>query len=201
MTLSKPQIKFFADFIQTELGIVYTEPNYYQLEKRLDDVAKALSLPSSIDLHTQAIQGIAGSLKQLLLNIATNNETSFFRDPKVFQIFENFVLPGLKKNNPKALLYRIWSAASSFGQEPYSIAMAVSEFQAKNPGHPRFEILATDIADHALAKAKTGVYSQLEVQRGLAAPRLVKYFKNSEDTSWALQHEIKSMVRFDKLNL
>lgn len=201
MTLSANQVKFFADYIQKELGIVYAPQNYYQLEKRLEDITKILQVPSVQELYTQAQQGITGNFKQVLLDTATNNETSFFRDPKVYSAVENHILPSLMTIHPKVNLYRIWSAASSFGQEPYSIAMMVHEFLQKNPTHPRFEIWGTDIADHALKRCREATYSQLEVQRGLPAQKLVKYFTKNAENYWTLKSEIKTSVRFSKLNL
>ena len=100
-----------------------------------------------------------------------------------------------------AFSYRIWCAAASFGQEPFSIAMIVNDFLKKNPGHPRIEILATDIADHALKRCKEGRYSQLEIQRGLPAALLVQHFKNDGEGYWIISPEIKRMVDFKKQNL
>ncbi len=145
--------------------------------------------------------GISGDFKQFLLDTATNNETSFFRDPKVFQVIEKHILPSLKTNQPQTFSYRIWSAASSFGQEPYSLAMLAHEFMTLNPNHPRFQIFGTDISDNALKRCRAGQYSQLEVQRGLSANRLVQYFKKDEAQNWHIQAPVKSLVEFKNLNL
>lgn len=202
MQLSDLQLKFFADYIEKELGIVYSSSNYFQLDQRLEKIAQYLGLPDKEAVYTKATkEGVHGDFKQFLLDTATNNETSFFRDPKVFQALENHILPGLRESAPSNFIFRIWCAASSFGQEPYSVAMLVHEFLQKNPSHPRFEIIATDIADHALKRCREARYSQLEVQRGLSATRLVKYFKKSDYDYWELDNEIKRMVQFKKLNL
>jgi chemotaxis protein methyltransferase CheR len=201
MSVSVNQLKFFSDYIERELGIVYAPQNHYQLEKRLEEIARVLNYGSVTELYTAALNGIAGPMKQILLDTATNNETSFFRDPKVYVAFEKLILPELRVNQPQSRLYRIWSAASSFGQEPYSIAMAVDEFGAAHPGHPRFEVFATDVADHALKRAREGRYSQLEVQRGLSASRLMKYFTKTEDDCWTVKADVKSIIRFQKHNL
>ena len=201
MALPAQQLRFFADYIQKELGIVYGEQNFFQLEQRLERVVQALNFADANDLYKTSLQKIDGDLKQLLLDIATNNETSFFRDPKVFKALEEYVLPQLSVDFPKSGGFKIWSAASSFGQEPYSIAMLVHEFLAAHPGHARFEITATDVADHALKRAREARYSQLEIQRGLPANKMVKYFKKLEDDTWELNREIRQLVRFSRLNL
>lgn len=201
MALNNGQLLFFAKYIEKELGIVYAEENYFQLEQRLGRIATAVGLGDSQALYEKAQSGVAGDLKTLLLDVATNNETSFFRDPKVFKVIEESVLPSLKAKFPGTFSFRAWSAASSSGQEIYSLAMLAEEFLAKNPGHPRLELVATDISDTILKKAKSGKYSHLEVQRGLSAGRLVKYFEKSGESDWELKQEIKRQVRFSKFNL
>ncbi len=200
--LPNPQLKFFADFIEKELGIIYSEHVYYQLQQRLEKVAEYLGLKNAEALYVKAVeQGISGDFKAYLLDIATNNETSFFRDPSIFNAIENFILPNLKSEFPNSFNYRIWSAASSFGQEPYSLAMLAHEIKLKDPTFPRIEIKATDISDQALKRCQNALYSQLEVQRGLGAQRLVKYFMKNEESYWKLKPEVASLVEFSKRNL
>lgn len=202
MPLSNAKLKFFVDYIQKELGIMYTPEVYFQLEQRLDRIALYLGVSTSEEVYQKAIQeGITGDFKQFLLDVATNNETSFFRDPKIFHAVESHILEAFQKDQPKSLLYRIWCCAASFGQEPYSIAMLVYEFLKKHPGHPRIEIIATDIADHALKRCKEGRYSQLEIQRGLSTARMMQYFDKEGEQTWVLKAEIKKLVDFKKLNL
>jgi chemotaxis protein methyltransferase CheR len=202
MGLSESQLKFFADYIEREIGIVYGPEVYFQLEQRLEKIAQFCGLQNTTDLYTKVkVDGITGDLKQFVLDIATNNETSFFRDPKMYQAFSSVILPSLQKNFPKSFTYRLWCCAASFGQEPYSFSMAISEFLKEHPGHQRFELLATDIADHALKRCKEAVYSQLEIQRGLSASRLLQNFSKTEEGTWKLNSDIKSMVNFKKQNL
>lgn len=202
MALTDIQLKPFAEFIKKELGIVYEKQNYFQLEQRLEKIAQIMGMGSAGDVCAEQIKaGIHGSLKQLLLDIATNNETQFFRDPKVYKVIAEQVLPGLRTTFPQARTFKIWSTASSFGQEPYSLAILVDEFLAANPGHPNFEILATDISDTALKRASEAVYSQLEIQRGMSAPRLLKYFDKRDESSWSLKPSIRGRVKFTKYNL
>lgn len=201
MTLNPSQLKFFADYIQKELGIVYAESNYFQLEKRLAEVSKALGLSSSDALFLKAQSGIVGQMKQVLLDISTNNETSFYRDPKVFDAIIKQIIPELIKTIPANQKMRIWCAASSFGQEPYSLAMMLQDYSMSSIHMPKFEIVATDISDQALSRAKSGIYSNLEVNRGLSSTLLSKYFVKLKDDQWQIKTEIRNLVQYRKQNL
>lgn len=195
-------LKYFAAFIERELGIVYSEQIYYQLQQRLERVADYLGVGNIESLYSKAMrEGIHGEFRDYLLDISTNNETSFFRDPKIFNALEARLIPDLVKDYPSSVCYRIWSAAASFGQEPYSLAMIVHELRQKNPKFPRIEIKASDISEKALIRCRAARYSQLEIQRGLSASRLVKYFSKLEDSEWKLKPEISCMVDFEKKNL
>lgn len=193
------QLKLFARFIESELGIVYSEANYFQLQSRLDEITSILGLKDVQALFDLARNGFTGQLKQCLLDRATNNETSFFRDPKIFTAISRFILPELMRT-PRTLPIRIWSAASSFGQEPYTLAMLCHELMETNPSL-KVEIIATDISERALKRASEGVYSQLEVQRGLSAKHLVKYFEKSTDDYWKVRPIIRRLVEFRQQNL
>lgn len=198
----QPEIlTFFAKYIETELGIVYADHNYFQLQNRLEEIAKLLSVESVERLYQNAKAGIQGQFKQLLLDLATNNETSFFRDPKVFRAFENVVLPTFLSQNPANSEFRVWSAASSTGQEALSIAMLMNEWNAKNGNRIPLSITATDISERILARAKEAQYSQLEVQRGLQASYLIKYFKKNEQDRWTADPGLLKNIQFRKQNL
>ncbi len=202
MALSENKLKYFADYIQKEIGIIYSPQVYFQLEQRLEKIALYLGVESAEQVYDRAIQqGITGDFKQYLLDISTNNETSFFRDPKIYEVIQKQIFPTLKTKFPHSISYRIWCCAASFGQEPYSVAMLAHEFLRQNPGHPPIQILATDIADHALKRCNEGLYSQLEVQRGLSAPRLVQFFTKENESHWRLNSEVKRLVEFRKHNL
>lgn len=201
MPLTNEQIKFFADYIEQNVGIVYQPNNYFQLEKRLNEVAKALQLESVELLYQQARQGISGNLKNLLLDVATNNESSFFRDPKLFAAVEQKMIPDILAEIKPLPVLRIWSAACSHGQEPYTLGMITQELRTLKPDLPRVDIYATDFSDKALEKARSGVYNQLEIQRGLPAPLMMKYFEQTPEKEWRVMPELRSLVRFSKLNL
>jgi len=129
----------------------------------------------------------------------TTNETSFFRDIGPFEALRNQIFPELLASRAASRSLNIWCAASSSGQEPYSIAILVKEFFREHPGW-MVRILATDISNQILAKAKTARFTQLEVGRGLPAPLLLKYFEKL-GLEWQLKDEIRRMVEFRQMNL
>jgi len=129
----------------------------------------------------------------------TTNESFFFRDKIPFDHFREFMLPSLLKSRAAQHRLRIWCAAASTGQEPYSLAMILKEMASLVAGW-RVEIVATDLANEVLEKARAGLYSQFEVQRGLPIQMLMKYFTQSGDT-WQISPEIRAMVQFRPLNL
>jgi len=202
VSLNQQQLKFFADYIYKELGIVYAEHNYFQLDQRLEKVAQHNNFKSQIELYNYCISNsIAGALKQYILDIATNNETSFYRDQKLYTLVESELLKNFNQFFPEEKKIKIWSAACSFGQEPYSIAMLIDKMKNNGTNLLDVEINASDISESALEKAKSGIYSQIEVQRGLPIDYLVKYFSKIDEMNWQLNDSIKSKVKFKKQNL
>jgi chemotaxis protein methyltransferase CheR len=193
-------LKFFADYIQSELGIIYVEANYFQLEHRLKDIATQLGFSDIMMLHDAARSGISGEMRSLLLDLATNNETSFFRDQSIFKALSDYIIPDLIKTGRRPFL-SIWSAASSSGQEVYSIAMEIDQARQLNFEIPQFKILATDVSDTILKRAQTAAYSQLEVQRGLPAKLMLHYFDKNDEDKWVVKSFIRSGINFKKLNL
>lgn len=194
-------LTFFQKYIESELGIIYSEHNFFQLQNRLEEITKLLGFSTIEQLFDSAQKGITGSFRQLLLDISTNNETSFFRDNKVFLAFEKSILPDLyQKLNSKRKI-RIWSAASSTGQEALTVSILIQEFSKKLISPVSFSILATDISSRVLEKAKSATYTQLEVQRGLPAPMLIKYFTKNEKDMWTAKNELVSSISYSSLNL
>src|SRR4051794_6752064 len=129
----------------------------------------------------------------------TTNETFFFRDKLPFDHLRDTIIPDLVKARAGKRSLRIWCAASSTGQEPYSIAMCLKEMSAALSGW-RIEIIATDLAPSVLEKSRAGIYSQFEVQRGLPIQLLVKHFKQTGEL-WQLNPDIRAMTQFKQLNL
>ena len=198
-------LDFFSQFISEKTGIVYRPDNYYQLERRLLDTALQLGFENIDDFYNRYKTGIYGPARSLLLDVSTNNETLFFRDRNVFKAFKHLIneIPKDKISN-----INIWSAASSTGQEAYSLAMLLEEWKTANSLR-NYNIQGTDISDRVLEKARAGNYTQLEVQRGLPANLMVKWFeqkKTSKDSNesaqnWQISSELQKNVRFNKFNL
>ena len=129
----------------------------------------------------------------------TTNESFFFRDKLPFEHFQNFIMPALLATRASQKRIRIWCAAASTGQEPYSLAMVLKEMGKQIEGF-RIEIIGTDLSTEVLEKAKAGIYSQFEVQRGLPINLLVKNFTQAGDM-WQLASDVRAMVQFRPLNL
>lgn len=198
---SESILVFFAKYIESELGIIYSETNYYQLQNRLEQIIKLVGADDIQNLYQKAQNGITGMFRQMLLDIATNNETSFFRDIKVYQALEQQILPSLCEVHPKGEPLHIWSAASSTGQEPLSICMTLNEWNIKNKWSISCKIIASDISERALSRARSATYSQLEVQRGLPVSTLVKYFSKGKDDTWTASPELTKNIEYRSLNL
>lgn len=194
--MSLDLLVYFAAYIEKELGIVYNESNFFQLQNRLDDTCKFFSLSGLQELFNLVQKGLPPNMKQYILDIATNNETLFFRDTKVFQMIQAEVIPSLIKLYPHEKL-DFWSLACSSGQEAYSLSMIMNESFAS----VKFEISASDISNRILNKARLAQYSQLEVQRGLPIALLLKYFKKNNDDVWTLDEKIRKNINFFQANL
>ena len=208
MALSDLQLKFFADFIESKLGIIYVKDNYYQLVKRLEDIATQMNFQTLEELWQKAQSGIFGQMRMLLLDLATNNETSFFRDPSIFKAIDEKILGSAEFSGDNPPPLRIWTCATSTGQEVYSLAMLLNVWQRLNPNRS-FSYLATDYSERVLDQAKAGRYSQLEIQRGLPATMLVRHFHNESkgeasgrhSPGWLVNEELKKNITFKQQNL
>ena len=208
MALNSDQLKYFAKFIEEKLGIVYSKDNFYQLEKRLHDIAIQLEMDSAEELWKKAQGGIFGQMKLLLLDQATNNETSFFRDASLFKVIEDKILtdPRFSGDSPHPL--RIWCCATSTGQEVYTMAIILNAWQRHNPKRA-FTFYATDYSQRVLAQAEMGRYSQLEIQRGLPATMVNRFFHSdsgsgtisSQNAFWVVNEDLKKNITFKQQNL
>ncbi len=196
--MSHNPIEYFSKLIEKETGIIYQESNLYQLKTRLEEIVKNENL-NSIEELASVFQGINlnPSLKQRLLDHATNNETLFFRDPGFFTAIESFIVREVLLDFPSEI--KIWSAAASTGQEALSVAMVLDELSSRVP-LPPVSILATDISDRAIAKASTGVYTDFELKRGLSDERRNKYFTQKED-GWHVNKSLQSRITYKYNNL
>jgi chemotaxis protein methyltransferase CheR len=204
MKSSPEALKFFSDYIFQQLGIVYQEANFYQLDTRLQEIAGQLGFSDSEQLYVAASKLISAQMKLMILDIATNNETLFFRDPAVFDEVEAMIVGRMAELTSRASPFRVWSAACSYGQEPYTLAMLFEKIKAREPKF-NYTIVATDISERALNSAAQGRYTQLQVQRGLPAMMLVKHFEklNAGETQyeWGVKADLKKNIQFKKLNL
>jgi len=191
--------ELIARILKERSGLALTKEKAYLLESRLNPVARKWSF-SGFDELASAIR--AGGNEKLLVDVTeamTTNESFFFRDQKPFDLFLNLALPYLLKARAAQKKIRIWSAACSSGQEPYTLAMLLKENAAKVAGW-NIEIVATDLSNEILDKAREGLYSQFEVQRGLPIALMVKYFKQEGDR-WQISEELRRMVKYMPFNL
>ena len=194
---------YLRKLLRERSGLVLSAEKQYLAESRLLPVARRHGLTTLAELVGKLKAAAAAPLSVEVVEAMTTNETFFFRDKLPFEHFRETVLPALIAARAREKRIRIWCTASSTGQEPYSLAMTtkgmVGSLGAKLAGF-RTEIIATDLSADVLARAKSGIYSQFEVQRGLPIQLLVKYFTQVGE-AWQIAPEIRAMVQFRSLNL
>ncbi len=197
--ITPEQFRFFADLVKASSGIALGKGKEYLLESRLNELAKVLGLKDLNELYRRARFQMTPKLKDQIIEAMTTNETYFFRDQHPFDALKNEIVPELMANNNGRKQIRFWSAACSTGQEPYSIAMTLSEHF---PGLSTWntEILATDISQQAIQKGQAGRFTQVEVNRGLPVTLLIKYFKQ-QGAFWIVDSRLKENMHFRRLNL
>jgi chemotaxis protein methyltransferase CheR len=188
-----------ANLLKTKSGLVIGKDKLYLLETRLSEIVKREKLADMNVLAERLRRPGSDTLARDVVEAMTTNESFFFRDDKPFLHFRTQALPRLVAARPPGSTIRVWSAASSSGQEAYSLAMIVAESSTLLGGR-KVEIVGTDIARDQLARAREGVYSQFEVQRGLPVQMLMKYFRK-EDNNWRIADTIRAMAQFREFNL
>lgn len=194
--ITRDNFKFVRDLVCRESGISLNSDMEYLVESRMLSLVRKEEL-SSLDELFAILRGRENSsLATRVVEAMTTNETYFFRDSHPFDTLCQEVLPSLAEAHAGSL--NIWCAACSTGQEPYTIAMAVSEQCPELL--PRLKIHATDLSTDVLAKGRAGVYSRLDVSRGMPLPLLTKYFEQVDD-NWQISQELRRLVNFDILNL
>jgi chemotaxis protein methyltransferase CheR len=191
--------EFICQILRERSGLVLTNDKAYLLESRLLPVARKWKLATFDDLVRVIRTKMDEAVIKDVVEAMTTNESFFFRDTKPFDQFKALVLPAMLKSRANNKTIRIWSAACSSGQEGYSLAMILSEMSAQLAGW-RIEIVGTDLSTEILSRAKEGMYSQFEVQRGLPITMLVKYFSQVGDR-WQVNAKIRSMVQYREFNL
>lgn len=191
--------ELLRQIVKSRSGLTLSPDKAYLLENRLMAVARKWGM-NDIEGLAAAVRGQPNEeLLREITEAMTTNETLFFRDQSPFDQLESVVLPQLLNARKEQRHIRIWSAACSSGQEPYSIAMILKQM-AGALGDWRVDIVATDISRAMLDKARAGLYTQFEVQRGLPIAMLMKNFKQAGD-KWELDPGIRAMVEFDEFNL
>jgi chemotaxis protein methyltransferase CheR len=190
---------YLRKLLRERSGLILSADKQYLVESRLLPVARRAGLAGLTHLVQRLREPNVEPLAVEVVEAMTTNESFFFRDKIPFQHFNDTMMPALLEARARQRRIRIWCAASSTGQEPYSLAMSLKELGHRTADW-RIEIIATDLSNDVLEKAKAGIYSQFEVQRGLPIALLVKYFTQIGDT-WQIAPEIRAMVQFRPLNL
>ena len=194
------EFEFISQLLKKRSGLALTNDKIYLLESRLLPIARTRNVADLSGLVSLLKQKTDEKLIGEIVDAMTTNESMFFRDQKPFEQLRQIILPRLKLAHPSGGKIRIWSSACSNGQEPYSIAMCLLEEAVRMAGFS-YEIIATDISDRVLNKAKEGIYTQFEIQRGLPITMLVKYFKQLPDNQWQVNDTLRNMVTFRNQNL
>lgn len=194
----------FRQFLEDACGILLGENKHYLVQSRLGKVVSDSGVVSLGDLVGQLRRERAGgALRERVIEAMTTNETFWFRDSHPFTILASQVLPDYVQRKQRTL--RMWSAACSTGQEPYSVSIAIQEFLARNPGaFVDVQITATDISPAVLEEAKTGYYDAMAVARGLPAEIKDRYFQRDTkhwEERWQVRDDVRRRVRFTRANL
>lgn len=197
--LSQDQFSALSNLLKDETAVVLETGKEYLVESRLTCLAREEGFTTISDLIDTVLRRSNPGLNQKVLLALTTNETSFFRDLGAFEFLKSTVIPNLMRNRASTRSLTLWSAACSTGQEPYSIAMSLKDnFQDLDAW--KVQILASDLNPRVVSKAAEGVYTSLEVNRGLPIQLLVKYFTQDGDF-YKLHQEVKSKVSFFEQNL
>ena len=197
--MNQVDFDFISDLLKAGSGLVLTIEKVYLLESRLIPVARKHGHDTLEALIAALRRTPKGPLFTEVMEAMTTNESFFFRDVKPFETFRKVFLPEIIKRRAASKTLRIWCAAASTGQEPYSLAMLLQE-EAKQLVGWNCSILGTDISEEVLDRAKSGIYTHFEVQRGLAITQLIKFFEKQGEL-WQIKPDIRKIVQYRKFNL
>jgi hypothetical protein len=186
--VTPPDYEYLRKLLKDHSGLDLSADKQYLIESRLLPLSRKCGVPGIGEL-VQKMKGGSSSIIAQVVEAMTTNETFFFRDKVPFDHFRDAIMPEMLKARASRKSIRIWCAAGSTGQEPYSLAMSLKEMGPALAGW-RVEIIATDLSTEVLEKSKSGVYSQFEVQRGLPIQLLVKYFKQNGEL-WQVSPELR----------
>ena len=190
---------FLRQALKQRSGLALSADKHYFVESRLLPLARQAGLSSVGNLVLALKTGRDTALMTAVVETMTTNESFFFRDKTPFEHFRRVIMPALLAARRQSRTIRIWCAAAASGQEPYSIAICLREMASAIAGW-RIEMLATDLSSAVLDRARQGLYSQFEVQRGLPAKLLIKYFTKVGEL-WQVAPEVRAMVKFRRFNL
>lgn len=190
---------FLRSFLKERSGLILSNDKQYLIESRLLPVARQEGLDSISALVAKLKTPLGRTAGEKVVEAMTTNESFFFRDKTPFDHFSNVMLPHMMDARTSQRKIRIWCAAASTGQEPYSLSMIIKDMGLKASAF-RFDIIGTDISREVLDRAKLGTYSQFEVQRGLPIQMLLNHFTQKGET-WEISPAIRQMVQFRPLNL
>jgi chemotaxis protein methyltransferase CheR len=199
VALKQSEFDYVASLVRQRAAIVLEPGKEYLVESRLLPVAREVGCASLTELVAKLRAQAHHSLLQKVVDAMTTNETLFFRDLHPFEALKTVVLPTLLAKREKERVLNLWCAAASSGQEPYTIAMLLREhFPMLSSWTVRF--IATDISQEMLTRARAGRYSQLEVNRGMPAALLAKYFVR-QGREWQIKDDLRNLIEFRQLNL
>ncbi|CAH0540891.1 protein-glutamate O-methyltransferase [Vibrio marisflavi] len=199
ITISDQEYRDFSRFLESQCGIVLGDSKQYLVRSRLSPLVSKFNLGSLSDLLRDVVTGRNRELRVAAVDAMTTNETLWFRDTYPFDVLANKLLPEVAANKRPI---KIWSAASSSGQEPYSIGMTILETQQKRPGMlSSVSITATDISASMLDMCRAGIYDNLALGRGLSPERRRTFFEDAGDGRMKIKDNVKRLVNFRPQNL
>ncbi len=196
--MTSEEFAHLADLLRRRSGLLLTPDKTVLAESRLARVARLYGFKNGAALLAE-LDHPREELAQAVTEAMTTNETSFFRDRAVFERFRSAILPALCETRAARRRIRIWCAAAATGQEAYSLAMILDEADLAAQGW-KIDLIATDLSSEAVARAKEGVYSQFEVQRGLPIQLLINHF-TQQGNLWRVSARLRRMVTFRTFNL
>ena len=199
MQISDSSSRILAGLLEARTGQQLTMNRRWRLETALNHLLRERGIASIDELITILVMGKEPNLASRVVEALLNNETYFFRDRTPFDLLGRSALPELAKRRASSKRLRIWSAGCSTGQEVYSLAMLFAEEPLKWQGWT-IDILGTDVSDEVIQRARSGTYSQFEVQRGLGIAQMIKWFEEAPD-GWRAAEALRKPVRFQVHNL
>ena len=198
-TLGDNDYRTFCQFLEQQCGIVLGDSKMYLVKSRLSPLMTRFEVESLTELVNRTLKPTERQLRAAVIDAMTTNETLWFRDTYPYELLVDKLLPELDKGRP----LKIWSAASSSGQEPYSIAMSIDEYKRKPGVNSRsmFSVIGTDISNTMLEICKNAEYDSLALSRGLSPERKSRFFEDTAHGMMRVKEEIKRIVTFRHLNL